>query len=299
MKYKLSIAVFGFLIISLAAFAGTKIFRSNDATATEAARIEKIVEAKSAPALVKQTAQKAPEPLGSSKEGRGALYALLIVLTVALTALTFLVICLLNWRQRLPGAQISIVPEKLMDELAAQTNAFGHSSHYVGEYIKRISQDRKTTDAGLLELQKAFAIFQESLDKKDKEIERYKKGYDSAIYEKFLRKFVKFYIDLKKETDAPENHQSAALLRDMLEQLEDALLECNVALKTPTVMQSADEYKDIISGTRKTKTTNQPELHGKIAEVLMPAFVLKTQTGEEVLREASIAVYVYEGSEAA
>ena len=102
-------------------------------------------------------------------------------------------------------------------------------------------------------MQKAFAIFQESLDKKDKEIERYKKGYDSAIYSKFLRKFVKFYIDLKKEADAPENQQSAAVLNDMLEQLEDALLECNVELKKPAIMDSADEHKDIISGNKKTK----------------------------------------------
>lgn len=302
MKYKIILTILAFLIINLATFKGAKALKSNDVAAPEAVNIEKVVE--SEPTPVKQAEQKAPEAKTAvtsspSKEGHSVLYALLIVLTVALAVSVFLIFHLLNWRMRLPGGQISVVPEKLMDSLAEQSNAFGHNSQYVGEYIKRISEDRKKTDAGLLELQKAFTIFQESLDKKDKEIDRYKKGYDSALYEKFLRKFVKFYIELKKEADAPENEKSAALLNDMLEQLEDALLECNVELKVPALLDAADEHKEIISGHKKTQTTNQPELHGKIAEVLMPAFMLKTQAGDEVLREASIAVYIYEESEAA
>lgn len=302
MKNIIVLGVLTLLTISLATFVGITALTPNTETAAESATVEKVDEAKPAP--LKQIATKKPDPIAfdtprPSGEGHGFLLALLVVLTVALAGSFFLIFHLLNWRMRLPGGQISVVPEKLMDILAEQTNAFDQNSYYLSEYIKRISKDREKTDTGLLELQKAFSIFQESLDKKDKEIERYKKGYDSAIYEKFLRKFVKFYIDLKKEADAPENQQSAALLRDMLGQLEDALLECNVELKTPALMGPADEYKDIVSGSKKTKTTDQPELHGKIADVLMPAFLLKTQTGEEVLREATIAVYVYEESEAA
>ncbi len=301
-KQKTILVVSAFLLISLSTFAAVKIFKSNEPSSTETAKVEQVVKTTPAPVPVKQKIAKAPQPsiaTSPSKEGRGVLYVLLILLTVALAASIFLIIQLLNWRHRLPGGQISVVPEKLMDSLAEQTNAFGSNSSYVGEYIKRISQDREKTDADILELQKAFAIFQESLNKKDEEIERYKKGYDSAIYKKFLGKFTKFYIDLKKEADAPENQHSAALLTDMLEQLEDALLECNVELRAPALLEQADEYKEIISGHKKTKTTDQPELHGKIAEILMPAFMLKTQAGEEVLREANIAIYVYEKSEAA
>lgn len=301
-KQKAILIVLSVLLVGLTTFTVVNLFRSNDLAATETTKIEKVVEAKPATTAVKQEPTQAPKTTATtspSKEGRGILYTLLIILTVSLGVSVFLVFHLLSWRYRITDSQVSVVPNELLKLLEEQVGGYNQTTHYISEYIKRITQDREKTDAGILELQKAFAIFQESLDKKDKEIERYKKGYDSAIYGKFLRKFVKFYIDLKKEADAPENQQSAAVLNDMLDQLEDALLECNVELKAPAIMDLADEHKDIISGNKKTQTTNQPELHGKIADVLMPAFMLKTQAGEEVLREASIAVYVYEESEAA
>ena len=184
-----------------------------------------------------------------------------------------------------------------MEILSGQTKALNSYSSHMNNYIQKVSQDREKTDADIVELQRAFAIFQESLNKKDLEIERYKKGYDSAVYEKFLRKFIKFYIEMKKESDAPENQQSAALLKDMLEILEDALLECNVEIIAPVLMKQAEEYHVIIGGNQKTRTTDQQDLHGKIAEVSFPAFLLITQAGEEVLREASITTYVYKESE--
>lgn len=303
-KQKAILVASVFLLVSLITFTAIKVFGTNDANLSEAVKIEQAVEAKPAPAPVKQIVPavieaQSPDVPKTSNEGHGFLYVIFAFLTIALVASIFLIIHLLKWRYRVSDTQVSVVPNELLKILEDQVGGFNQNAHYISEYIKRVVQDREKTDVGILELQKAFAIFQDSLNKKDKEIERYKDGYDSAIYKKFLGKFTKFYIQLKKEADAPENTQSADILKDMLEQLEDALLECNVALKTPALMQSADEYREIISGNKKIQVTNKPELHGKIAEVLMPAFVLRTQAGEEVLREANVAVYVYEESEAA
>ncbi|PHR93136.1 MAG: hypothetical protein COA69_04080 [Robiginitomaculum sp.] len=282
------------LLIGLCMFAAIKVIKPNKPSLTEATNIEQLTKTSSTPPQV-MVAQ--PSITTTPKDGFGFLYTILVLLTVSLASSIFLIVYLLNWRYRISDTQVSVVPNELLKLLEKQVGGFNQTTHYIGDYIKRIAHDREKTDADIKELQDVFAVFQNSLNKKDQEIERYKSGYDSAIYKKFLSKFTKFYIELKKESHAPENHHSVKLLTDMLEQLEDALLECNVELRTPTLLERADDHKDIIGGRIKTKTTNQPELHGKIAEVLLPAFVLKTQAGDDVLREASIAIYVYEESE--
>ena len=301
-KQKTILFVLAFLLITLSTFAAIKVFKLDEASSVETTKIEQVAKTKPTPFSVKQKIIKASQPqpfiATHSKDGRGFLYAILILLTVSLASSIFLIIYLLNWRYQISDTQVSVVPNELLKLLESQVEGFNQTTHYIGDYIKRIAHDRGKTDTDIKELQNAFVIFQESLNKKDREIERYKNGYDSAIYKNFLGKFTKFYIELKKESSVPENRHSVELLTDMLEQLEDALLECNVELRTPALMEQADEYKDIISGHKKIKTTDQPDLHGKIAEVLLPAFVLKTQTREEVLREASITIYIYEESEA-
>lgn len=215
--------------------------------------------------------------------------ALLLVLGVSQIASIFLIRHLFRMRQYTSNAQVSIVPEELLKALTEQSGALGQNTKYISEYIKRIIADREKTDGDIVELQKSFALFQDSLNKKDEEIERLKKGYDTAVYEKFLNKFIKFYVELKKEADAPENQANAPLLNDMLDLLGDALVECNLQVKAPEIMGSAEDYASILNAKSKTLETDNPELDGKVAQVIMPAFIL----GNDVLREAIIVIYSY------
>jgi len=301
-KQKKIFATIAFLAISLTIVMTLVIITSseprplNSTTAEQASPTKPMSE--SVGQRIVQTDQPQPTTnLRYSNEVKYYVYTILVFLTLSLLASTYLILYLLNWRYKISDTQVSVVPQNLMEILSGQTKALNSYSSHMNNYIQKVSQDREKTDADIVELQRAFAIFQESLNKKDLEIERYKKGYDSAVYEKFLRKFIKFYIEMKKESDAPENQQSAALLKDMLEILEDALLECNVEIIAPVLMKQAEEYHGIIGGNQKTRTTDQQDLHGKIAEVSFPAFLLITQAGEEVLREASITTYVYKESE--
>jgi uncharacterized membrane protein len=70
---------------------------------------------------------------------------------------------------------------------------------HVSKQIERITTVREKTYDGIIELEKSFAVFQDSLNRKDAEIDRLRKGYDTAVYEKFLKKFIKFYVELKKK----------------------------------------------------------------------------------------------------
>ena len=302
MKQKIILSVLTLLVVGLAIFAVSKLV-NRETPQSEPAQIEQVQKTETPAKTLEPKSVNLelsnPDSIPQNSSGSRFLYTLLIFMTFALFASIYLTIYLLNWRHKISDTQVSVVPQELLKILETQIGGFNQYDSYVSEYIKRISQDREKTDTDIQELQKSFVVFQDSLNKKDQEIERYKKGYDSAVYKKFLGKFIKFYVALKKEADAPENSQSAEAFNYMLEMLEDALLECNVEVKSPLVNAQMSDYQDLIGGHKKSVSTNQQELHGTIAEILFPAFVLKTQAGEEVLREANIAIYVYEESEAA
>lgn len=281
------------LVVAGSIFLITKIKSSDKTTEAQPAVKEKVVsqpkQLKLAPAKSVSVPQKQPQTaqVVQNRSYTPFFIVLLSILGVSQIASIFLIMHLFKMRQYTPSGQVSVVPEELVKSLSEQSGALGQNTQYISEYIKRIIADREKTDGDIVELQKSFAVFQDSLNKKDEEIDRLKKGYDTAVYERFLHKFIKFYVELKKEADAPENQQNAPILNDMLELLEDALIECNLEIKSPDVMSSANDHSDIVSTKHKTLDTDNPELHGKIAHVLMPAFVL----GSEVLREANIVIY--------
>ncbi|MBK67613.1 MAG: hypothetical protein CMP22_05745 [Rickettsiales bacterium] len=300
-KKKIVLILITLLVLSFTIFIVSK-FVDTENPNSETEQVEEVQETESQKEAIQ------PQPLDiesgdqtsiPNSNSSNLLYVLLIFLTVALFASIYVVIYLLKWRYRISEAQVSIVPQELLKMLEVQIDGFNQYSSYVSEYAKRISHDREKTNLDIQELQKSFVVFQDSLNQKDQEIERYKKGYDSAVYKKFLGKFIKFYIALKKEAEAEakENNQSLESFSYLLEILEDAFLECNVEIKYPSINASTSDYKDLIGGAKKFISTNQQELHEKIAEVLLPAFILKTQAKEEVLREANVAVYIYEESE--
>lgn len=232
-----------------------------------------------------------------SEKGQGN--ALTWALAISLCFSILLTIYLLKWRLNIPNGQVSIVPDELLKELGNQKDSLIKNTKTLKNYVESSDYYQKSTQQQLAELQKAFSIFQGSLDSKDQEIDRHKKGYDFHVYKNFVNKFIKFYIDLKKEADAPENEHASELLNDMLALFEDALDECNVEIITPDMNKNIEEQASIISANKKSQLTNDPKIVGKIAKIIHPAFGLRTSSGIDMLREASVSVYSIEQSEAA
>ncbi len=225
--------------------------------------------------------------------------ALTWALAISLCFSVLMTLYLLRWRLNIPNAQVSIVPDELLKIIAGQNDAFANNTRALKSYVENTGGYQKDTQQQLAELQQAFSIFQNSLDSKDQEIDRHKKGYDFHVYKNFINKFIKFYIDLKREVDAPENKHASELLNEMLALFEDALSECNIEIIMPDLAKNVEDQVNIISINKKSEFTYDPKAVGKIAKVFYPAFALRTPSGIDVLREASVSVYSQEQSEAA
>jgi hypothetical protein len=267
--------------------------KDSSSSSVEPAKKEEIL-AQAAPKKI-ETQNTKETTLNEENQGSALIWAL----ALSLCASIFFTLYLLRWRLRLPNGQTSIVPDELLKELGNQRDALIKYIKTLKSYAEGSDHYQKSTQQQLAELQQAFNIFQSSLDAKDQEIDRHRKGYDFHVYKKFVNKFVNFYIVLKREADAPENKNASELLNDMLSLFEDALDECNIEIITPDKEKSVEEQANIIGANKKYQLTNDQNTEGKIAKIIHPAFGLRTSSGIDILKEASVLIYSMEQSEAA
>jgi|GEM_PF-4901778 len=293
---KTPILILAIIALFVGSATGGYFLLRKDDTGSQVEATTKTKVAEKAPLKKAEPIKEKAKATESNQTGQGALTW---ALAISLCCSVFMTLYLLRWRLRLPNGQVSLVPDELLKIIGTQHDAFVGNTKALKHFADNTNEHQKITHQQFAELQQAFSIFQTSLSSKDQEIERHKKGYDFYVYKKFVNKFIKFYIDLKREADAPENQHSAKILNDMLALYEDALSECNVAIIMPDIAKGADEQSSIISANRKSEFTSNSATAGKIAKVIYPAFVLKTPSGTEILREASVSVYSTEQSEAA
>jgi len=128
----------------------------------------------------------------------------------------------------------------------------------------------------------------DALDERDQEIKRLKKGYDNAIYRKFVSRFIRIYQAVQyflQQTD-----DSAPQLESIHSLLEDALLECDVHVYNPDI---GSDYRTAfgVSDYPKILDTDIEEDDCKIAEVLEDGYYMKGGQKKEVLIPARVAIY--------
>ena len=82
------------------------------------------------------------------------------------------------------------MPEEYVGSMQALREQVSHLSQQIPPIQHEIQQTHT-------ELVEAFLTLQKSLEEKDQEIRRLKRGHDLEIFRKFLRKFVKLNEDIR------------------------------------------------------------------------------------------------------
>lgn len=217
----------------------------------------------------------------------------LVWITVALlSAATFVAVLvsfyLYRWRKVLIKNQDVLLPEELatainrlsgaFDQLSEANRAFGDESN--GNTVK-ITDGVKTLGRSLL-------TFQNSLEEKDREISRYKSGYDSEILKRNMVGFVRLALFIDRIEEESDEVRNIRLL------LEDALEDCGIEKLIPKIGQ---RYKSAIGVEDRPRIegVDDPELDMKIIAVDRHGFRL-SQIGESesgVVLKARVAVGRY------
>ncbi len=131
-----------------------------------------------------------------------------------------------------------------------------------------------------------------ALDERDKEIRRFKRGYDVEVYRKFLTKFAR--LDQAFAYFEAQEHVTADNLASLRRLLANALEDCGVEPFAPKV---GTDYRTAVgvSDHPKVIDTKNPGDDFVIAEVLEMGYQVRgtSQSRPEVLIPARVAVYRY------
>ena len=144
----------------------------------------------------------------------------------------------------------------------------------------------------LNDLSDEFKILRDENQKKDKEIQRYRDGYDAAKVKDFFSKFTFLDSVIKEYLD--ENKIDIDGLKDIQIQMDEAFLEYGVEVFSPEVGTKIQKLTDLIEEGFKKISTNNEELDLTIAEVLKPGYRRKLPDSDfQVITKAKVRVYVY------
>lgn len=195
---------------------------------------------------------------------------------------------LYRWRKILIKSQDVLLPEELaktIEKFSSRLRQLHETSFSSSEESRQNTS--KITDA-VKALGRALLTFQKSLEEKDKELDRYKKGYDAVILKRNLTGFARLalFIDaIKEESDEVTNIR---LL------LDDALEDCGVEKYFPEIgmnFKSAIGVED----RPKVEKVEDPSLDMKILLVERPGFRFSDDslTNSGVILKARVVVGRY------
>jgi len=214
-----------------------------------------------------------------------SIYAIATSLALILSVL--LSIHLYRWRKISLSKPDTLVPkewEKVLNQVALtvkqnqlQSIDARSKSQYFHEEVYKNSE--KTLEA--------FMSLHKALDEKDKEIERLKHGYDSYIYRKFLKRFLKAYIATKEML---EEEPTNASLKEAQDMLRDALQECDVEAFKPLIGDDVRHAKGIADGPRIIETVDLAK-DFTIAEIIDRGYWVRGDTTTLVILEAKVKIY--------
>ncbi|MCA9469127.1 MAG: hypothetical protein KC643_27290 [Nitrospira sp.] len=161
--------------------------------------------------------------------------------------------------------------------------------------INKIDQE---TSQKIIEIFDTLNIFRTNLDAREAEIDRWKKGYDSAVFMKFVSRFARVDQAISEDLVAHESGKrsiNAATLEGIQELLSDALDECGVERFSPSV---GDDYKTAfgIDENFSPAPTKDSEKFYKIEKVIEPGYLIRgNDNGNDIcIRKAKVSVFVKE-----
>jgi cytoskeletal protein RodZ len=237
-------------------------------------------------------------PTPSKSTNANSLDIVFLVILLILLAVSILTnVLFFKWRFRANDKQRSFVPEVLIDSVDSIVNDLAKTFKDMAEqHSANIDQSKrasKNTKKSFDDLMEAFTVLQTTLDSRDKEIQRLKKGYDSEIFRTFLRRFIRVDKALCEEINALTTGNGVDLkdLEGIQNILRDALEDCKVFSFSPEI--GGDFRKEFgVADNPKTKLSNNHEDDFLIAEVIEEGFKLVTPEGpDQCIQPAKVLIF--------
>jgi molecular chaperone GrpE (heat shock protein) len=227
---------------------------------------------------------------------------LLIILSLLTLISISISFWLYYWRKLSIDGKEIMVPETFEKNIKSLNKSAIEGSSIIQNALDTqtaaLNSSRKTSDENNEEISRISKIIthlQDSLEKKEEEMERFKKGYDADIYHKFLLRFTRVDMVLKEYIDSGMIDLDG--LEDIHTQMEDALRECRVESFSPEIGADYKTQNNIADNPKRIPTTDKDQ-HEKVEKVVQVGyFRICEDESIEIISDAKVVIYDYAESE--
>ena len=227
---------------------------------------------------------------------------LLIILSLLTLISISLSFWLYYWRKLSIAGKEIMVPETFEKNIknlnkVANNNSLNIQNALDNQTAALKSSSKRSDDSNdeIARISEIITHLQKSIEEKEEEMERFKKGYDADIYHKFLLRFTRVDRVLKEYID--DGSIDLDGLEDIHTQMEDALLECRVESFSPEVGVDYKTQDNIADNPKKTPTTDK-EQHEKVEKVSQVGYFRVCEDDSiEIISQAKVVIFYYEKPE--
>jgi len=155
-------------------------------------------------------------------------------------------------------------------------------------YVEKLNQRNADISEEVSTIREISVTLRRIISEKDEEIQWLKKGYDLAIFKKFLYRFIRVDQALKKCQLNQEYDKQR--LGDVISLLEDAFAECGVERFSPEIGEDYRKTKGVANNPKRIASPSPKEAY-KITKVLEEGYRVKTPEGYDIIYEARVEIY--------
>ena len=224
---------------------------------------------------------KSDAPDESGKSG-WVLISFLLASLITNILLASTALYLLRWRKLPINDEKTPVPEHGVNNL---DSVLDNLVKAVNQLVKDSSENSKKSS----DLNEILDTLHRLLDNKDKEIKRYKQGYDAQIYKRFVRKFILITASLNDALQKKELQR--ADYEAIHFRLEDALEDCGVESRDVEIGSDYRNLGDLVEDNPGLIPAEDADQNFKVAELVRPAYVLTTGEKEQVVIPAKVKIF--------
>jgi len=225
-------------------------------------------------------------------ESPGSLvYIALIIMSIATLISIIISFYLYKWRRILLAKPTLLVPEewgKYLDTVGKNMERLGDS---FTSNINHLASKTSESSEKIGNMTETYMSLQNTLDEKDSEIRRLKKGYDAEVFRKFVSRFIRidqaidYYIHLEEG--------DSNFLGQLKRLFEDALDECGVESFAPQIGEDYRRAFGVADNPKKIKTED-PDEEFMVAEIIESGYRLRNGNDYEIVRPCKVSIYRHE-----
>jgi len=224
------------------------------------------------------------------------------VLITLLSLITFISVLtsiwLYRWRRVASEGKQIMVPESFQSHVNQIIRGIKHTEITIDRGLdinakntQHFDREIKGFGQSVQSLVETLMTMHSALDEKEREIKKYKEGYDASIFKKFLLRFTR--VDTTIKDYLYENSIDIEGLQDIQELMEDALQECGLEIYEPEIGFDYRKNNAVAENPKKVMTNN-PEQNFLIKEVFQPAYRQQHADGDfDYIVKSKVSIYIY------